>query len=142
MYIKTKLVDFLVESNNSDELIESIKRLLIMDRLVDEDEFNNLYKGDLDLAWKDFINNQQMGDCQEIVSMIIKNFKEAKKVFGEIEVDEPYIDEFGEYQNLVTHHWIEIGGVTYDFSKGTLSNHIDWVDIYSVEVIGDDWRYN
>ena len=66
-----------------------------METLVDEEEFNELYDGDLDLAWKSFVDNQENGDCQGIVSTIIYEFKTVKKVFGEIEVDEPYIDDYG-----------------------------------------------
>ena len=41
----------------------------------------------------------------------------------------------------MTHHWVEIDGIPYDFSKGTLKDYIDFFDIYSVE-IDDEWRYN
>ena len=113
-----------------------------METLVDEDEFNELYNGDLDLAWENFVDNQENGDCQDIVSTIIYDFKTVKKVFGEIEIDEPYIDEDGDEQTLMTHHWITINDKIYDFSKGTLRDYITWDDVYDVNVEGDEWRYD
>jgi hypothetical protein len=142
-FIKTTIREFLNENvQNTEELILQIKKSLIMETLVDEDEFNELYNGDWDLAWKNFVDNQENGDCQGIVYGIIYNFKNVKKVFGEIEVDEPYIDEYGDEQTLMTHHWITINGKIYDFSKGTLSDYINWDDVYDVNTDGDEWRYN
>jgi len=142
-FIKTTIREFLNENvQNTQELIQQIKKSLIMETLVDEDEFNELYNGDWDLAWKNFVDNQENGDCQGIVSGIIYNFKNVKKVFGEIEVDEPYIDEYGDEQTLMTHHWITINGKIYDFSKGTLLDYINWDDVYDVNTDGDEWRYN
>jgi len=142
-FIKTTLREFLNENvQNTEELIQQIKKSLIMETLVDEYEFNELYNGDWDLAWENFVDNQENGDCQGIVSNIIHDFKNVKKVFGEIEVDEPYIDEYGDEQTLMTHHWITINGKIYDFSKGTLSNYINWDDVYDVNTDGDEWRYN
>ena len=142
-FIKTTIREFLNENvQNTDDLIQQIKKSLIMETLVDEDEFNELYNGDWDLAWKNFVDNQENGDCQGIVSGIIYNFKNVKKVFGEIEVDEPYIDEYGDEQTLMTHHWITINGKIYDFSKGTLSDYINWDDMYDVNTDGDEWGYN
>ena len=142
-FIKTTIREFLNENvQNTEELILQIKKSLILETLVDEDEFNELYNGDWDLAWKNFVDNQENGDCQGIVSGIIYNFKNVKKVFGEIEVDEPYIDEYGDEQTLMTHHWIIINGKIYDFSKGTLSDYINWDDVYDVNTDGDEWRYN
>jgi hypothetical protein len=123
-------------------IVEQIKKYLIMENLVDEEEFIELYDGNLDLAWENYIDNQEIGDCQSIVSEITMEFEEAVKVFGEIEVDEPYIDQYGKKQNLMVHHWVEINGNIYDFSKGTLSNHIEWENIYSVEPNDEGWRYN
>jgi hypothetical protein len=141
--IKTIMREYLNENiKNSEKLIQRIKKSLIMETLVDEDEFNELFNGDWDLAWRTFVDNQENGDCQMIVSGIIYNFKNVKKVFGEIEVDEPYIDEYGEEQTLMTHHWITINDKIYDFSKGTLSDYINWDDIYDVSVDGNEWRYN
>ena len=140
--IKSVIKGYLNESiENSEELIQQIKKSLIMETLVDEEEFNELYDGDLDLAWKSFVDTQENGDCQGIVSTIIYEFKTVKKVFGEIEVDEPYIDEYGDEQTLMTHHWITINDKIYDFSKGTLRDYITWDDVYDVNVEGDEWRY-
>ncbi len=142
-FISTTIREYLNENvQNTEDLIQQIKKSIIMETLVDEDEFNELYNGDWDLAWKNFVDNQENGDCQGIVSGIIYNFKNVKKVFGEIEVDEPYIDEYGDEQTLMTHHWITINGKIYDFSKGTLSDYINWDDIYDVNTDGDEWRYN
>ena len=69
-------------------IVEQIKKYLIMENLVDEEEFIELYDGNLDLAWENYIDNQEIGDCQSIVSEITMEFEEAVKVFGEIEVDE------------------------------------------------------
>jgi hypothetical protein len=142
-FIKTTIEEFLNENNENQKLIDYIKESLAMDRLVDEEEFNELYNGDLELAWKDFVDNQENGDCQGIVASIIAGFGgSAKKVFGEIEVDEPYIDEWGDEQKFMTHHWITIGDKIYDFSKGTLRDYINWNDVYDVNTDGDEWRYN
>lgn len=92
-------------------------------------------------TWEDFVDSQEIGDCQAIVSFIVKDFPIAKKVFGEIEVDEPYCDESGREQILMTHHWITINGVPYDFSKGTLKNYIDFFDIYDPAIYELE-RYN
>lgn len=141
--IKTTILEFLNEQHsNYTDLINMIKKTLIMETLVDEDEFNELYNGDWDLAWKKFVDDQENSDCQGIVSGIIHDFKNVNKVFGEIEVDEPYIDEYGDEQTLMTHHWITINGKIYDFSKGTLRDYINWDDVYDVNVDGNEWRYN
>ena len=142
-FIKTTIREFLNENvQNTGELIQQIKKSLIIETVVDDEEFNELYNGDWDLAWRKFVDNQENGDCQGIVSGIIYNFKNVNKVFGEIEVDEPYIDEYGDEQTLMTHHWITINGKIYDFSKGTLSDYINWDDMYDVNTDGDEWRYN
>lgn len=141
--IKTTIREYLNEKHSNDtQLIDNIKKSLIMETLVDEDEFNELYNGDWDLAWRSFVDNQENGDCQGIVSSIIDDFKKVKKVFGEIEVDESYVDEYDEEQTLMTHHWVKINGKIYDFSKGTLRDYINWDDVYDVNVDGDEWRYN
>jgi len=127
---------------NNDILINDIKKSLIMENLVDEEEFEEKYGFDYDKAWINFVDNQENGDCQSIVSNIVHDFPRVKKCFGEIEVDECYIDEWGDEQNLVTHHWVEIDGNMYDFSKGTLRNYISWSDIYDIDIEEDKWRYN
>ena len=129
------------ESNSTQSIVNDIKKSLIMEILIDEDEFNELYDGDWDLAWKEFVDNQEIGDCQGIVSFVIHDFPNVEKVFGEIEVDEPYIDEYGDEQTLMTHHWVEINGEPFDFSKGTLKNYIDWDNMYDPK-IDEEYRYN
>lgn len=141
-FIKTSINEWNESVQNIEDLIQQIKKMLIMETLVDEEEFNELYDGNWDLAWNTFVDNQENGDCQGIVSSIIMDFKNVKKVFGEIEVDEPYIDEWGDEQTLMTHHWVTINDKIYDFSKGTLSNYIKWDNIYDVNIDGDEWRYN
>ena len=129
------------ESNSTQSIVNDIKKSLIMEILIDEDEFNELYDGDWDLAWKEFVDNQEIGDCQGIVSFVIHDFPNVEKVFGEIEVDEPYIDEYGDEQTSMTHHWVEINGEPFDFSKGTLKNYIDWDNMYDPK-IDEEYRYN
>jgi hypothetical protein len=110
-------------------LIEQIKR--------------SLYEYEGYNSWEEFVDNQSMGDCQTIVSFITYNFPQVKKMLGEIEVDEPYIDEEGKEQILMTHHWVKINHKNYDFSKGTLKNYIEFDDIYDPEISSNEiWRYN
>lgn len=112
-----------------DNMIEEIKNFLV------EDYGEN--------SWKDFVDHQKMGDCQGIVASIIREFPQAKKVFGGIKLDEPCVDwDDGSANDEVTHHWVEIYGDIYDFSKGTLKGYIDGIedDMYEPDVI-DDWRY-
>ena len=76
--------------------------------------------------------------------MVADDFKEynVKHVFGEIEIDEPYEDDDGEEQELMTHHWNLINGKIVDFSKGTLVDHIDFGrDLYN-PTNNDKSRYN
>jgi len=110
-----------------ENIIEKIKKYLILNSGC-----NN---------WEEFVDDQSVGDCQGIVSSIISEFPDTKKVFGEIEVD-PYVDEDGEEQSLMTHHWVLINNEIYDFSKGTLKYHMDFDkgEIYEPEVV-DDWIY-
>lgn len=119
---------------NVDELIELIKR-----SLLDYYDYE---------TWKEFIDNQNMGDCQLIVSSIMHDFKHIqglKKVFGEIRVDHPkkYMErDWDDYESeeeiekendLFTHHWVEYKGEVLEFSKGTLQNYIDWDDLYTTD---------
>ena len=143
--IKTSLKQFITEQVRELSLIENIKQYLIS-----EDGFDHN-------TWEEFIDNQDMGDCQLIVSIIVRQFgnRGVKEVFGEIEVDEPSIHYDEEYDEDVddyievekenfkfTHHWIEINGKIYEFSKGTLKDNITWDNLYDVSVDGDEWRYN
>jgi hypothetical protein len=129
--------------SQSPNLIDDIKKYLVTEDFLDgEEEFESLYGSDLESAWIDFSDSQELGDCQNIVSSISKKFPQVKRVFGEIEVDEPYVDGWGDSQNLETHHWATLNGKIYDFSKGTLRDAIQWEDVYDVEVEGEEWRYN
>jgi hypothetical protein len=83
-----------------------------------------------------------MGECQGIVYDICEHFPSAKKVFGEIEIDGSYYDEDGDEQNLMTHHWVEIEGIPYDFSKGTLRDYIEFNSIYDPDIGMDEDKYN
>ena len=113
-----------------DQIIRLVKETLINEDNFDED------------TWENFVDNQLMGDCQLIVSFIKYNFPHIKKVFGEIEVDEPYIDKYGKEQVLMTHHWVDINGHICDFSKGTLIDYINWDDKYDPCIDDEEWRYN
>lgn len=123
-----------IKENKSD-LIEDIKNFLVEENGDD--------------SWKEFVDHQTMGDCQSIVASIIRQFPQAKKVFGSIKLDEPCIDWDASYKaseyvenDEITHHWVEIDGEIYDFSKGTLNGYIDGIEyeMYDPEVM-DDWRY-
>lgn len=56
-------------------------------------------------------------------------------------LDTEYLDEEGEEQNIMTHHWVTIDGKLFDFTKGTLIDYINWDDVYDTSVGTDDWRY-
>ncbi len=142
--IKTSLSQFIKEQTNNVPLVEEIKNYLIGEDGFDYDN------------WKQYIDNQDMGECQMIVSFIISEFADrgVKKVFGEIEVDQPSITFDEEYDSdedeyvdvekenyLFTHHWVEIDGKIYDFSKGTLKDNIEWAELYDVSTEGEEWRY-
>lgn len=129
-FIITTIREYLNESSNYDNIIDDIKNKLISDDNFMMDNYEQ------------FIDNQSIGECQTIVSFIKHDFPQIKKVFGEIEVDEPYIDENGEEQILMTHHWIELNGKKYDFSKGTLTKYIDWIDKYNPSTEDEEWRYH
>jgi hypothetical protein len=126
--------EFINENNNFniDELLLNIKKhLVISENYLDETDFINS-GDDLENAWIEYVDGQDIGDCQGIVSDIVRKFPICKKVFGEIKIEEPYIDEDGEEQYLMTHHWITINDIIYEFSKGTLQNYISFDDLYSV----------
>jgi len=114
----------LFENFNNEDIVNNIKQMLLI---------NTDYS-----TWEEFIDNQTMGDCQGIVYSIIqysqKNKLPVEKHFGNIKVDEPiYIGEKDEMNDLFTHHWVTINGEIYEFSKGTLKDHINFHDLYSVE---------
>ena len=109
-----------IKEDSTSKIVEDIKNMLLEDYGED--------------SWEEYVDRQEIGECQTIVSFITRSFPEVEKVFGEIEVDEPYIDEYGDEQTLMTHHWVEINGEPYDFSKGTLKDYIDWSDMYDPKV--------
>ena len=57
-------------NENHSDIIEEIKNYLISENGFDYD------------TWEDFVDNQEMGDCQSIVADIIRNFPQTKKIFG------------------------------------------------------------
>ena len=52
IHIRKTIRDFINENLQNEKLIQLIKESLVMDTLVDEEEFNELYNSDLELAWK------------------------------------------------------------------------------------------
>ncbi len=112
------ILDYLKEGLNNFD-IEGVKKYLY------ELEGND--------SWKEFIDNQELGNCQSIVSDIKRKYPFVKSVFGEIYVDESYIDEDGEEQYKMTHHWIEYKNQIYEFSKGTLKDYITFENLYDVD---------
>lgn len=87
--------------------------------------------------WKQFIDEQKLGDCQTIVNFIedisIQYKLPVIKRFGEIEIDEAFYNiEHNEEINKFAHHWITINGVIFEFSKGTLKNYIEFVNLYDI----------
>lgn len=107
------------ESNDNKilKIIDTIKKQLLED---------NEYQ-----SWEDFIDSQNLGDCQSIINNIKNmNIDGVKAIFGEIEILYPNDKKY--YNKIMTHHWIEIYGQIYEFSKGTLIDYVDWNDKYSV----------
>lgn len=133
------------------EIINEVKTTLVYD-YYGEDDINESYLGNIELAWKDFIDNQVMGNCQYICN-IISEIDGVNHVFGEIEVDYPSYEEAEEYDNdaedyveiekenyYLSHHWVTINGIIYEFCKGTLNDYIDWSDLYDIDC-EDENRY-
>lgn len=133
------------KEQDKELLIKEIKSFLISDECFDCK------------TWEQFVDKQRMGDCQLIVRYIINEFGKigVKKVFGHIEVDEPsfkweevWDEELEDWvekeksNNLFTHHWIEYEGQYFDFSKGTLTQSIDWINKYDPSIEGEEWRYS
>lgn len=112
---------------NSEEIAEFIKSELLI--LADDEDID---------TWEKFVDNQEIGDCQNIVSDIErianKNNLPVEHQFGEIEIDEPYYNAMEDEEiDRFTHHWVTINGEIFEFSKGTLKNFIDWSDIYDTD---------
>jgi len=115
-----------------EQVVNEIEK--IKQHLYTSEDFEN---------YNEFVDNQSMGDCQSIVSDIKRNFPNTNAIFGEIEIDDPYVDEYGDEQNFVTHHWIELNGIPYDFSKGSLKAYIQFDSIYDPEIMpNEEYRYN
>lgn len=116
---------------SQDEVAEEIEKIK-----------NYLYTSEGLESYEEFVDAQKMGDCQFIVADIISHFPNVVKMFGEVEIDDSYIDEDGEEQNFVTHHWVKINGLPYDFAKGTLRHHMEFDSLYDPEVsINEIHRY-
>ena len=116
----------------NDQSIEKIKQSLIKE-----------YNSD---SWEDFVDRQDIGNCREIIKFIIFKFKNEysrmKRVFGEIKTSEPYYDDEGDKQKFMIHYWLEINNDIFDFSKGTLQNYIDEIDLNKYEPDeNDDIQY-
>jgi len=97
--------------------------------------------------WKEFIDNQELGQCQSIVYKLEDIGKENKLSveghFGEIEIDDEFYN-VNEDENIdrFAHHWITINNEIFEFSKGTLKNHIQYYELYDVEPEIDIWKYH
>jgi hypothetical protein len=112
-----------------------------LSKLLTIDEIKDYLLAEFDHdTWEDFVDAQSLGECQSIVSFLVKEFPQLKKKFGMIKVDETIEDEDGESDEL-THHWVTYGNQILDFSKGTLTDFIEWDDEYDVEPGNDEWRY-
>jgi len=82
-----------------------------------------------DCGWDTFIDNQELGDCQSIVSSIEHMKIEGVEThFGEIRVEFPIDEDYD--GKIMTHHWCSYEGKVLEFSKGTLENYVDWGDKY------------
>ncbi len=135
----TKLQDFkLLKENYKDELklISLIKAYLLEAHDYD--------------TWEEFIDSQEMGDCQGIVADIIDEYSDLAntfghklvKCFGHIKIDEPvWVESMNDYNDLFTHHWVKFNDNILDFSKGTLKDYIEWNSLYTVGDGMDDDKY-
>ena len=111
----------LLQENTATELIEQVKY--------------SLYEYEGYSCWNEFVDNQKLGDCQGIVSSIIREFPQFKKRFGSIVTDEPYYNsEEDMFGDTMTHHWVSLNGIPYEFSKGTLKDYIHFDNLYDVNV--------
>ena len=138
-------VDDLLETGNKEAAWDIINNFLrtigkltlaenIQTDLIEQVKYS-LYEYEGYTSWKEFVDNQSLGDCQMIVSSIVNDFLQFKKHFGHIHTDEPYYSqENDEVIDVMTHHWVSLNGIPYEFSKGTLKNYIYFNDLYSVEV--------
>lgn len=137
----------------TEDIIKEIKLRLIFE-YFGEEEYHKEYD-DIDSAWKEFVDQQKIGDCQYICNKsIIIDLPNVQIVFGEIETDYPsyekdtvYDEEEEDYVDkenenfMFTHSWFVINDEIFEFSKGTLKDYIVWDDLYSVDA-EDDNCYN
>jgi len=137
---------------STKELINEVKTILVYD-YFGENDVKESYLNNIELAWRDFIDNQVIGDSQYICTLI-DNLEGIQHFYGEIEVDYPSYEESDEYDVDVDdyietkkenyffeHHWITINDEIFEFSKGTLKDYIDWDDLYSIDC-EDTNKYN
>lgn len=104
--------------NFDNEIVETIKN-----HLMELEDIDN---------WKQYVDNQEMGECQTIVSHIMRmKLPGVEKCFGEIQIKDALYEE--DYDKIMTHHWVKINGEIYDFSKGTLKDWVSFFDKYGVE---------
>jgi len=73
---------------------------------------------DADCGWDRLIDNQEIGDCQSIVSSIMRlGIKGIKKQFGNIRIEQN-CGKDEEYDGKeFTHHWVTLNGEILEFSK-------------------------
>ena len=122
-----KFKEYYLLKENDHNLIERVKNYLIESRGSD--------------GWKNFVDGQELGDCQFIAKWVSEEFPEIKHVFGHILLDKNiYIQEDDEETDQLTHHWNEYRGEIVEFSKGTLQHVIKFENLYSVEC-EDESRY-
>lgn len=107
-----------------------------------ESIIKNYFMEDNDNDWESVVDDQELGDCQSIVSGIMKlEILGIEKHFGEIQVVNATEDEY--YDKIMTHHWVTYNGKILEFSKGTLKDFVYWDDIYSVSDDGEiDYNFN
>jgi len=97
-------------------------------------------------SWKDFVDHQELGQCQPIVYKL-EDIGKVNKLpveghFGEIEIDDEYYNaNEDEYIDKFAHHWVTINDEIFEFSKGTLKNYIQFSDLYDVEP-EDTYKYH
>lgn len=108
-------------NESTNDIITQIKNELI------SDDYN---------TWEEYVDNCEMGDCQLITSIIKKmNLPNVKTHFGEISINDPHDEE--DFDKIMTHHWITINDIIYEFSKGTLKDFVNFNNLYSVEDDGE-----
>jgi len=145
-YIYCKITIYMCQDSTTKEIVREIMKRLVYNYFTEEDVIES-YFNNIELAWEDFIDDQQLGDCENICDLnLLSDIPNIEVIYGLIEVDYPIYDEILEYDNesgdyfeneskvyYLPHYWIKVNGDTFEFSKGTLADYIDWDDIYGVE---------